>query len=209
MVSSSMFTRKTMSVFVFCICTLMLGFGLWVGWLGQRRRPEALKKSRKNWSSALLCSFAASLAHPRHTCVHMPVFIRAFCELLLNCTWYAKHGYSNWVHISFSSTFDRYDHQSNLTDAQFAMALGSKRAQKANFAFFIMWQSWFFHNPCVLSYSVNFFAVYFIVGFALFEVINHRWVGLDARPTKPAALTPAHLATTLVLRLTIKYPRGY
>ena len=53
---------------------------------------------------------------------------------------------------------------------------------------------------------MNFFAVYFIVGFALFEVINHRWVGLDARPTKPAALTPAHLATTLVLGLTISIP---
>ena len=104
MVSSSMFTRKTMSVFVFCICTLMLGFGLWVGWLGQRRRPEALKKSRKNWSSAPLCSFAASLAHPRHTCVHMPVFIRALCVLLLNCTWYAKQGYSNWVSLNLLLT---------------------------------------------------------------------------------------------------------
>ena len=81
MMPSCMFQSKTMSVFVFCICTLMLGFGLWVGWLGQRRRPEALKKSRKNWSSALLCSFAASLAHPRHTCVHMPVFMRATVKL--------------------------------------------------------------------------------------------------------------------------------
>ena len=28
--------------------------------------------------------------------------------------------------------------------------------------------------------------------FALCVVINHRWVGLDAWATKPAALTPAH-----------------
>ena len=148
MVSSSMFTRKTMSVFLFCICTLMLGFGLWVGWLGQRRRPEALKKSRKNWSSALLCSFAASLAHPRHTCVHMPVFIRALCVLLLNCTCYAKHGYSNssahFLLIYFWQIRQTHDHPSNLTSAQFAMALGSKRAQWPNFVFFIMWQSSFF-----------------------------------------------------------------
>lgn len=131
--SFSMFQSKTMSVFVFCICTLMLGFGLWVGWLGQRRRPEALKKSRKNWSSALLCSFAASLAHPRHTFVHMPVFIRALCVLLLNCTWYAKHGYSNssahFLFIYFWQIRQTHDHPSNLTGAQFAMALGSKRVQ--------------------------------------------------------------------------------
>ena len=34
--------------------------------------------------------------------------------------------------------------------------------------------------------------VLYNVCFALCVVINHLWVGLDARATKPAALTPAH-----------------
>ena len=143
MMPSCMFQSKTMSVFVFCICTLMLGFGLWVGWLGQRRRPEALKKSRKNWSSALLCSFAASLAHPRHTCVHMPVFIRALCVLLLN-----------WVSLNLLLT--------NLTNPWPSIQLnwctvcdgtGLKKSIKGKFCIF--------HNVTVLIFSQSMCTILF------------------------------------------------
>ena len=44
---------------------------------------------------------------------------------------------------------------------------------------FVHWTSFY----CFVLYTVC---------FALCVVINHRWVGLDAWATKPAALTPAH-----------------